>query len=104
MDDPDTVAVRGTEGADAVFFSPGGEAIGLVDDNAVARIPVAGGRPQPLATVKSEIFGATWLEDGRIAVGTIDGGLYALPENGGTAEALALSFVINWFDVLKDIR
>ncbi len=75
-----------SERAMAPFLSPDGAWIGFFRDNALLKIPVAGGPPIRLATTSREIRGGTWSRDGYIYFSPdTNVPLSRLPEGGGEA-------------------
>ncbi len=76
-----------TERALAPFFSPDGAWIGFFRDNALHKIPVAGGPPIRLAATSGQVRGGTWSRDGFIYFApdtTVP--LSRVSENGGAVE------------------
>jgi serine/threonine-protein kinase len=77
----------GTEGAIAPFFSPDGAWIGYFRDDALMKMPVAGGPPVRLAAVQGGHRGGTWSEDGFIYYAAFYAqGLTRVAASGGAAE------------------
>ena len=52
------------------------------------KVSILGGPPVTLATLPTNIHGASWGEDDKIIVGTRAGGLFRVPAGGGEAEVL----------------
>lgn len=59
LDDTESRAVPGTDGADAPFLSPDGGTLGFFADGKLKTVPVAGGTPVALADVRQPL-GAAW--------------------------------------------
>ncbi len=79
--------IDGTEGARRPFFSGDGARIGFwVGGSQVAVVPIAGGRPQIIGTLPVWGDQPLWAADGRILVGQMGSGIWALKEGGGDAE------------------
>jgi serine/threonine-protein kinase len=86
FEDAAPVALKGGENTASPFFSPDGQWIGGVDrasGQQLRKIPVSGGPPIPICKTTTQIFGATWLENGTIVFGTLGGGLFQVPDGGG---------------------
>jgi hypothetical protein len=80
----------GAEGAYAPFFSPDGAWVAFFRDDALLKLPLAGGPPVRLATVVSAAGrGGTWSDDGFIyfAAGYV-AGLSRVPATGGAVQAV----------------
>jgi len=84
----ETKAVRGSDGAVHVFFSPDGTWLGFLTGRKLMKARVSGGDPVPLC----DVFvtpGAKWGENGRIYLFTSEGfGVSWVGENGGTPEQI----------------
>ncbi len=84
LDGDSTVALPGTDGAYAPFFSPDGEWIGFFASGTLKKVAVSGGSPVTLARVGAPT-GAAWTSDDRILVLDETGfGLVWVPAGGGT--------------------
>lgn len=88
LDRLEAIAVEGTQGAEAPFFSPDGQEVGFTQDNALKRTSVEGGAVILVrgATSGSEAM-ASWGEDGNIIYRP--GGsrvLLRVPSDGGIPE------------------
>jgi serine/threonine-protein kinase len=81
------VAIRGTEGAFAPFFSPDGAWIGFFTDEYVMKVPAAGGPATPICP-KGIHSRAAWGPGDMIFLGTSaasgPGPLHRVPASGGT--------------------
>jgi serine/threonine-protein kinase len=83
----DAEPVRGTEGGSDPFFSPDGQWLGFVADNALKRVSVGGGPPSTLAGAISR--GAAWGPDDTIVfTAGAANGLSRVPAGGGAPETL----------------
>jgi serine/threonine-protein kinase len=81
----EAVAIPGTDGADAAFFSPDGRWIGFVSGGQMMKVASEGGRPFRLAEQLGS-GGATWLRDGTIVFApSYSDGLFRVSAEGGTA-------------------
>jgi serine/threonine-protein kinase len=89
VDSLDAVAIPGTEGAHAPFFSPDGRSIGFFADGRVKKVAVSGGTPVSLADAPA-IFGAVWTGREIIYAGSPTGGLMRVPADGGEPRALTV--------------
>ena len=100
LDQRETRAITGTEGAGGLFFSPDGKWVGFQADDQLKMVPLAGGSPQIICDVKGmEILGATWGSDTSIIFGTRGtGGLYRVPSQGALhgASLLQIGRGTNW--------
>ncbi|HET7712285.1 MAG TPA: protein kinase, partial [Thermoanaerobaculia bacterium] len=79
--------VAGTEGAEAVFWSPDGRQLGFFTDSHLKRVAVAGGPAQALCPVRQQRGGA-WAPDGTIIFGAYREPLFKVSSSGGTPSAL----------------
>lgn len=52
------------------------------------RVPIQGGTAVTITQAPQEVWGATWLADGNIVFGTVNGGLYRVSSDGGEPELL----------------
>jgi eukaryotic-like serine/threonine-protein kinase len=80
-------AVPGTEGAEAPFSSPDGRWLGIDSGGTLKKIPLAGGPPITISTVRgaSNFYGACWAPDDTIYFGG-DSGLLKVPATGGESK------------------
>jgi Tol biopolymer transport system component len=62
----------GTEGATLVFWSPDGQFIGFCASGKLKKIPAEGGTPLPVCDL-SDVWSATWNQDGMIVAGPGNG-------------------------------
>jgi hypothetical protein len=84
----DTVDARdlpGTEGAMYPFWSPDSKSVGFFVGNKLRRVPIGGGDPETVATVKAPKGGA-WSPHGVILIGSENDGLYKVSDTGGMPE------------------
>jgi Tol biopolymer transport system component len=86
-DTGETKRVEGTEGAENLFFSPDNEWIGFSTEDAIKKVPLAGGAAVTICSTKL-VKGATWMSDGTIIFGRSWKPLYRVPASGGTPQAL----------------
>ena len=87
FDQPVAAVIAGTQGGLAPFFSPDGQWIGYWSPAEIRKVPVAGG-PSVSVIEASQIFGASWGDDGRIVFARGSGGLLEVPAAGGSAREL----------------
>ena len=85
--DIDGKPIAGTEGGIAPFVSPDGQWLGFASGGFLRKVPLVGGTPQNIAPV-SNMFGATWSDDGWIVFHTWSGGLFKVEATGGTPSEL----------------
>jgi len=83
----------GTEGAVGPFWSPDSRSLAFAVANQLRRLDVAGGPPETLSTLSTEVRGSgTWSRDGVILVGSWGGGaggpIWRVSASGGTASAV----------------
>jgi Tol biopolymer transport system component/predicted Ser/Thr protein kinase len=88
LDQPEPVALQGTEGASGLFLSPDGRWVGFATASRVARISIEGGAVVPLMETATSA-GGTWGEDGSVILSqAVTGGLFKVPESGGKPDLL----------------
>jgi serine/threonine-protein kinase len=89
LDRFDTVAVGGTEGGSAPFFSTDGRWIGFYANGMVQRVSVDGGAALKICDSPA-VWSATWGADDTIvyAASAAPGGLWRVSASGGTPERL----------------
>ena len=88
LDQAATTVVPGTEGASGVFLSPDGQWVGFYADGKIKKTPTQGGPVIDLCDAPNS-RGAWWGRDGFIAANlTLGGGLFRLPDTGGSPERL----------------
>jgi serine/threonine-protein kinase len=83
--------LQGTENAEGPFFSPDGRWIAYFDrvEAQLKMISVEGGRPTRICDAPHTSKGGTWGDRGEIVFSRgIDGGLFRVSADGGTAERL----------------
>src|SRR5579871_2559844 len=85
LDQTTSTELRGSEGANAPFFSPDGRWIAFVADSKLKKVPVDGGSPVILSDAQSVAGGGSWGDDDSI-VAPLGGaaGLSMIPSAGGT--------------------
>ena len=70
----------------SLLWSPDGRYIGYVGlDGMLKKVPVGGGRPEPIARVPTGWGGGAWSDDGVIVFGTQRSGLWRVSDRGGEA-------------------
>jgi eukaryotic-like serine/threonine-protein kinase len=85
--DIDGKPIAGTEGGIAPFVSPDGQWLGFASGGFLRKVPLEGGTPQNIAPV-SNMFRATWSDNGWIVFHTWSGGLFKVEATGGTPSEL----------------
>jgi hypothetical protein len=85
LDSLEAKLLPGTEGALYPFWSPDSRSVGFFAGNKLKRVPVAGGDPETVATVKQPAGGA-WSVQGVILIGSQNDGIYKVTDTGGTPE------------------
>ncbi len=90
MDRLEAAAIPHTRGARMPFFSPDGQWLGFVMANEIRKVPARGGPAITVATVTTNVPGASWGADGRIVFAT-PAGLWRVSADGGEPAPLALS-------------
>jgi len=89
LDEVEARPLPGTEGAWQPFFSPDGRWVAFFDDGNLMKIPLAGGRPVPLAELSGRPRGAWWGADGGIVIArSASAGLSRVSAEGGRLEEL----------------
>jgi eukaryotic-like serine/threonine-protein kinase len=85
-------ALRGTEGAYGPFFSPDGTSVGFFSQNALKKVSLLGGDPVTVAEARQARSG-TWLPDGSIVFGNFEGSVLSqLPAAGGASRTIATTY------------
>ncbi len=88
LDQLEPVALAGTDGAAAPFFSPDARWIGFFADGKLKKLAASGGVVQTLCDAPHP-FGATWTDDGTIVfAASMTGGLQRISAEGGTPTRL----------------
>ncbi len=77
--------IEGTEAAGTPFWSPDGRWLAFTAGGKLKKVPVAGGVPQVLCAVNTNIAGA-WSTTGDILIGQIGDGLFHVRDTGGALE------------------
>ena len=91
FDEVDGIPIRQGERFFEPFVSPDSRWVGFIDESdfTLKKISIAGGPPIPIASVGTEILGASWGPDGTIVFARNDGtGLWTVPAAGGKPKAL----------------
>jgi serine/threonine-protein kinase len=89
LDQLESTAIAGTEGASSPFFSPDGQSLGFHAQGALKRVPLNGGPVIELCKVDT-IYGAAWGRTNQIVFARATGGLWQVPAAGGTATAATM--------------
>jgi eukaryotic-like serine/threonine-protein kinase len=91
FDGAEAIAVRGTEGAIAPFFSPNGSWIGFWADNKIKKVAIGGGAVAAICDVPAGgVSGATWAPDGTIFFSS-RGAISKVTSAGGAATPIAVT-------------
>ena len=94
LDDPQTIAIPGTQGVEGdFFFSPDGDWLGFAVRNELKKVSLSGGTPITLGKVDS-LTGGSWGSDTTIVfTGATDEGegLFLVSAAGGVPRSLALA-------------
>jgi serine/threonine-protein kinase len=89
LDRSESMALSGTEGARAPFFSPDGRWIAFFSSQRLMKVGAEGGAPIRIADLKSEGRGGCWYDDDVIVFASgVDTGLSKAMAAGGKAEPL----------------
>ena len=84
-----TRAVAGTQGGDTPFFSPDGQWLGFFADGSLKKVPLGGGEAVALTPKATNLRGASWGVNGRIAFNLTDTDvLYEVSADGGEPRQL----------------
>jgi serine/threonine-protein kinase len=86
LDEFEARVLAGTEGAQALFFSPDGQSLGYWAGQKIKTVSVRGGPPTVVCET-AEFSGATWTDEGVIVYGGL-GPLFRVAAAGGTPERL----------------
>jgi Tol biopolymer transport system component len=93
LDSVEALALPNTEEAVFPFWSPDSRSLAFWSAGRLRRIEVGGstgpGPPQTLCTVR-DVFGADWSRDGVILFGTLENGVFRVPETGGEPTQIAV--------------
>jgi Tol biopolymer transport system component len=83
-------AIPGTEGGGNPFFSPDGQWIGFTTAGNLMKVSLSGGAPVNLTGTSAAYFGASWGDQGEIALAYQAGGagIQKIPDTGGTPQPL----------------
>jgi serine/threonine-protein kinase len=88
LDRIDARSLAGTEGADAVFWSPDGQQLGFFASGKLWKVPVTGGSPTVICDFDGGILGGTgacWGPSGRIVFSQGGTGIFEVSSRGGDA-------------------
>jgi len=87
LDSESARLIAGTDGAAYPFWSPDSKSVAFFVGSKLLRVDLAGGAPSAICDIVLPRGGA-WTSDGRILCGGVTGGLFQVPESGGTAVPL----------------
>jgi DNA-binding SARP family transcriptional activator/Tol biopolymer transport system component len=110
MDQVGARPIAHTRDAQTPFFSPDGEWLGFVIEDAIRKVPLAGGPAITVCNVTTNVVGASWGGGPNdVIVFATPAGLWQVPASGGVARILALSDTARggryrWPDVLPNGR
>ncbi len=90
INDATNTRIEGTEGAFHPFFSPDGEWVAFLTENAVKKVSLRGGLPETLAEARSAL-GGTWRSDHTIIFSQDWSGSLSRVSDDGTAFELDLA-------------
>jgi len=91
FDSVDAMPMANTEGGQAPFFSPDGKWLGFFTNDALKKVPVAGGSAVRLAQADNYGRGADWGPDGRIVYAPrYDDGLWMVQDTGAMARRITM--------------
>jgi Tol biopolymer transport system component/predicted Ser/Thr protein kinase len=76
--------IRGTEGARRPFFSPDGGSIAFSVASVLQRVDLSRETISRICDIPGPLTGGAWSSEGRILFGTLSGGIYQVPDSGGT--------------------
>jgi hypothetical protein len=82
LDQSQTTELPGTEGARGPFFSPDGGWVGFEASGKLKKTPLEGGSPVVLCD-STNLFGASWGENGNIIAALGGNALARIPASGG---------------------
>jgi Tol biopolymer transport system component/predicted Ser/Thr protein kinase len=85
LDSPEARLLAGTEGAEAIFWSPDSQSIGFQATGQLKRADVSDGSVTTICDVPA-LSGASWGEQGLILLGELQGPLYTVADTGGKPE------------------
>jgi DNA-binding winged helix-turn-helix (wHTH) protein len=87
LDGTESRYVEGTAGAGTPFWSPDGRSLAYTSGNRLLRVAAAGGIPQALCAVDTNIAGA-WGPSGEILIGQRGDGIFRVSDRGGELRRL----------------
>jgi eukaryotic-like serine/threonine-protein kinase len=86
LSDPEARAVRGTEGASSIFWSPDGRSIGFFAEGQLKRQDLSGGSPAPVCNLPSgEVSVGSWGASEILFASPLEGVIYRIAADGGGA-------------------
>jgi serine/threonine-protein kinase len=91
FDSVDAMPMANTQGGQDPFFAPDGKWVGFFTNDALKKVPVAGGPAVRLAQVDNYGRGADWGRDGRIVYApSYDDGLWMVQDTGAMARRITM--------------
>jgi len=92
LQDPNPLALPGTEGANSAFFSPDGAWVGFLADQSLKKVRLEDGNEASIAPYVEGLAGATWREDDTILFATMPrGALFEVPAKGGVPSPMVIA-------------
>jgi serine/threonine-protein kinase len=89
LEQPVALAIAGTEGATAFFFSPDGRSVAFATDRRLKRAALDGSSVDAICEIPAAgLRGGSWGDDGTIVFASMVGGLFRVPASGGRPEPL----------------
>ncbi len=79
--------IPGTENGNSPVLSPDGKWVAFFGGHEIYKVPIEGGRPQPLGTVPGTFTGMSWSATGSLVVAG-SSGIHLIPETGGPSREL----------------
>ena len=89
LDQIEAIPLRGTQGGDGPVFSPDGQSVGFVADNALKKVSILGGPAVTICDIDGGLRGISWGPDDTIVFSTTASqGLMTVSAAGGEPEVL----------------
>lgn len=90
LQDPQAIAIAGTEGGSSPFLSPDGRQVGFFVGSDLRVVPIEGGTPRTVLSnspsSSSRPYGVSWTDDWIVFAAR--GGIYRVAASGGSAQQL----------------